>query len=290
MLRDPIELVRTRLTPSPAPGLQLATSGSWAFGLLSVEEPEASHRAHEAWARSIMLHAYADQAPGVRSRGLVGPRRLLVDPLPGRAAGGPLELPFAFDLHAWLGAGAWFVSATARDHAAAPRRVELTGPALDLGAAPTPAEALLLARTRLRADHVTEADALLGAALQDEDLKADASAGALFDAACAAARAGQVAEGQARHAAGARALGLLRDGVQRAQRALAAALQAHLLASLDGAPDERFDALLAQEVERLRWLREDDPDLASLRGSLAFAGVFKAPRRGATGSHRAVIA
>ena len=67
MVPAPLYLVATRLTPAPGPGLQLATAGGWLFGRLVVDEPEASSAVHEAWARSIMLHAYADEEPAVAS-------------------------------------------------------------------------------------------------------------------------------------------------------------------------------------------------------------------------------
>lgn len=267
MIPDPVELLPTRLTPPPAPGLQLALACGWAFGLLRVDEPGADPRTHEAWARSINVHAYADGEPAIRSRPLLGGRRLLADPLPERTTGGPLTVPFVVDLQAWLGDGAWFVWATAREHASAPRRVELPAAPLELDD-PTPGEALLLARARLRAGRVLEADALFAAALRDERLAADPDAGASLDAACAAARRGS--EGLA--------LSLLRDGVRSGQRALAAALQGHVLGGLDGVADPRFGELVAQEVARLAGLRDQDPDLASLRGSPAFRAVFQPAR------------
>jgi hypothetical protein len=332
MLREPAHFVSTRATPPPQPGLRLAAPGlgasAWVFGTLVVDEPDVSPHVHEGWARAVMLHAYADEEPEVRSRGLVGPRALLVDPLPARAAGGPLVLPFAVDLRALLGEtlqGGWFVWATAREHASATLHLKLrpAPPDDDLEAAVlgpdgpperSPAEALVLGRAHLGAGQPQRADAHLTAALKDDALKADLEGGAIYDAACAAARVSALAQDSAtRQAAGARALSLLRDDVQRAQKALAAHLQAHVLGSLDRRPsarsagvesgrgeravprsgsidplsDERqrrLAMLMEQEVVHLRWARDEDPDLASIRPSVAFAAIFRAePRARATG-------
>lgn len=266
MIQAPLELLATRHTPAPAPGLQLAVEGGRAFGLLTADEPAVGRDAHEAWARSITVHAYAVEGePRVASRSLVGARRLLADPLPDRTdASRPIALPFTVDLEAWLGAGTWSVWATAREHASARRRVDLAAASpLDLPD-PSPAEALLLARARLRAGRADESGALFAVALRDARLAADPDLGASFDAACAAARAGDATL----------AVRLLCDGLARDQHALAAALRAHVMGGLDGLADPLVHELADQEVARLRWLRDEEPDLASLRGTAGFAALF----------------
>ncbi|MCO5171066.1 MAG: hypothetical protein M9894_32480 [Planctomycetes bacterium] len=279
MLRAPVLFATTRFTPAAAPGLTLTTpdpEAGWVFGALAVDA-DASQAA--AWASALTLHAYADEEPAVRSCPVVRPP-LLVDP----PASGALTLAFAVDVEALLGLeGGWFVTATARQLTAAPLHLRLRGPRPEaLGEPSSAVEAAILARACLRAGQAERADALFTTALADEALKADPGAGVVYDAACAAARVAAQASEQARHAAGARALSLLRDDVQRRQRALAARAQQHVLAALDGAPGD-VDGLLRQEIEHLRWARDEDPDLVHLRASSAFAAIFRPARaRGAT--------
>lgn len=283
MLRAPVFFSTTRFTPAAAPGLTLAApdpEAGWVFGTLTVDD-DPSQAA--AWARALVLHAYADEEPAVRARPVVSRRPLLVDP----PASGALTLAFAVDAGELLGLeGGWFVTATARHHTSAPLHLRARGPRPEaLGEPSSPAEAAILARTCLRAGQVQRADALFAAALADDAVKADPGAGVVYDAACAAARVAAQASEQARHAAGARALTLLRDDLQRRQRALAARTQQHVLAALDGPPGE-VDGLLGHEIEHLRWARDEDPDLAHLRPTSAFAALFRPARaRGATAAY-----
>ncbi|MBX3470131.1 MAG: hypothetical protein KF878_24915 [Planctomycetes bacterium] len=283
MLRAPVHFSTTRFTPAAGPGLTLTTpepEAGWVFGALVIDDHPSQAA---AWARALVLHAYADEEPAVRVSPVVVGRHLLIDP----PASGALTLAFAADAGELLGLeGGWFLTATARHHTSAPLHLRARGPRPEaLGEPSSPAEAAILARTCLRAGDVQRADALFGAALADDTVRVDPGAGVVYDAACAAARVAAQASDQARHAAGARALTLLRDDLQRRQRAVAARTQQHILAALDGPPDD-LDGLLGHEIEHLRWARDEDPDLAHLRATSAFAALFRPARaRGATAAY-----
>ncbi|MGE0707539.1 MAG: protein kinase [Planctomycetota bacterium] len=139
----------------------------------------------------------------------------------------------------------------------------------------SPEEWLLLARARLEMRRFAEAAPAFARALESPELRSDLGSGNLYDAACAAARAAAAApaEGPARAALRTQALDWLRQDLAL-RRDVLAKVRAALAGGLAPVEREQAEAVQRRLTDHVRYAKDDDPDLASLRALPEFRQLF----------------